>query len=261
MPYATNPSDQGRLWFEVLGDGPAVIMHHGFSRSLLEWHPLYTATLAQDFRLILMDARGHGRSSKSTHAEAYDMGNRVADVCSVLDAAGIAAAHYVGYSMGGQVGFGMARYARERLLSLTVGGMHPWPPDADGADRSGFAASLAQGIEAHVARMETRLEAALPEPFRSELLANDAQALAAVAGSTRDRALHEDLAEFDLPALLYCGTLDGFIDGARRAADVMPNAEFVALERLDHLAAVMRADRALPVLTDFLRRAAGLDAR
>ena len=254
MPYASNPSDDARIYYEVLGDGPAVLMHYGFSRSLLEWHPDYTGVLSSNFRLILIDARGHGRSSKSTDADAYVMPNRVADVCAVLDAAEATRAHYVGYSMGGQVGFGMARYARERLLSLAVGGMHPWPPEGAAADRSGFARSLAEGMPAHVARMEANLGAALPEPFRSELLANDAQALAAVAGAPRDTTLHEGLAGFDLPILLYCGTKDGVIDGARRAAEPLPNAELVELDGLDHLAAVMRADLAAPHLANFLRR-------
>ena len=102
--------------------------------------------------------------------------------------------------------------------------------------------------------MEANLGAALPEPFRSELLANDAQALAAVAGAPRDTTLHEGLAGFDLPTLLYCGTKDGFIDGARRAAETLPNAELVELDGLDHLAAVMRADLAAPHLANFLRR-------
>ena len=222
MPYATNPVDGAPIWYEQMGAGPAVLMYHGFSRSMLEWLP-YTAALAEHFSLVLMDARGHGRSAKTTDPDAYAMTNRVADVCAVLDAAEVPAVHYVGYSMGGQVGFGMARYARERLMSLTVGGMHPYPPDADAAaQRGGFAESLASGLPGHVERMEARLGGPLPEPYRAELLANDGAALAAVSGATRDGILHEGLSDLNLPALLYCGSNDGFYAGAERAAGEIP---------------------------------------
>ncbi len=123
MPYASNPSDDARIYYGVLGDGPAVLMHHGFSRSLLEWHPDYTGVLSSNFRLILIDARGHGRSSKSTDADAYVMPNRVADVCAVLDAAEATRAHYVGYSMGWA---GWLRYGAvcARAAAVTDGWRH-----------------------------------------------------------------------------------------------------------------------------------------
>ncbi len=52
------------------------------------------------------------------------------DVTSVLDHLGIDKAHYLGYSMGGRIGFGIAQHAPERVNSLMIGGMHPYETGA-----------------------------------------------------------------------------------------------------------------------------------
>jgi len=73
-----------------------------------------------EYRLVLIDARGHGASDKPHEPEAYSFPNVTADVVAVLDTLTIAKAHYFGFSMGGQNGFALAAYAPERLRSLSV---------------------------------------------------------------------------------------------------------------------------------------------
>ena len=124
------------------------------------------------------------------------------------------------------------------------------------AARGGIAESLASGLPGHVERMESRIGGRLPEPYRSELLANDGAALAAVSSAKRDTTLHEGLAELNLPTLLYCGSNDGFFAAAERAATEIPGATFEPLEGLDHLAAVLNAGVALPLIRRFLLRQA-----
>jgi pimeloyl-ACP methyl ester carboxylesterase len=74
-------------------------------------------------------------------------------VVAVLDALNIPKAHFCGYSMGGWVGFGMARYARHRVHSLIIGGACPcresrWDAfrQVDGTDPDAFIAPLEEGI-------------------------------------------------------------------------------------------------------------------
>ena len=85
--------------------------------------------LKGDYRLILVDARGHGQSDKPQDPSAYGLEKRVADVTSVVDAMGVAKAHFWGYSMGGWIGFGMAKYAPDRVDRLVIGGSHPYARD------------------------------------------------------------------------------------------------------------------------------------
>jgi pimeloyl-ACP methyl ester carboxylesterase len=84
MPYVNN---QGvRIYFEVKGEGPPLVLHHGTLGNSRDWTSFgYAADLARDHRLIIMDARGHGRSDKPHDPAAYDLPLRVADVTAVLD--------------------------------------------------------------------------------------------------------------------------------------------------------------------------------
>jgi pimeloyl-ACP methyl ester carboxylesterase len=61
VPYARNAGSH----YEVTGAGPPLVLQHGFMCSLDEWDELgYVAALSAQYRLILIDARGHGSSDK-----------------------------------------------------------------------------------------------------------------------------------------------------------------------------------------------------
>jgi pimeloyl-ACP methyl ester carboxylesterase len=78
------------------------------------------------FRLILADARGHGGSDKPHDPATYHLDRWVTDITTVLDALNLAKVHFWGYSMGGWIGFGMAKYEPERVDRLVIGGSHPY---------------------------------------------------------------------------------------------------------------------------------------
>jgi pimeloyl-ACP methyl ester carboxylesterase len=63
MPYTNS---QGvRIRYHIEGDGPPLVLQHGFTDSLESWYELgYVEALQHDYRLILVDARGHGASAK-----------------------------------------------------------------------------------------------------------------------------------------------------------------------------------------------------
>ena len=84
MPSITNHGV--RIYYEVIGDGPVLVMHHGTSGSGADWLELgYVDALKADHRLILLDARGHGQSDKPHDPKAYDPALRASDVIAVLD--------------------------------------------------------------------------------------------------------------------------------------------------------------------------------
>lgn len=123
MPYATN--DGLRIHYRLDGNaaGPPLVLQHGYSMSLHDWYdPGYVDTLGAAYRLILIDARGHGASDKPHDPDAYRAARMAGDVVAVLDALGLARAHFFGYSMGGRIGFALAREAPARLHSLVLGG-------------------------------------------------------------------------------------------------------------------------------------------
>ncbi|HJM88975.1 MAG TPA: alpha/beta hydrolase [Dehalococcoidia bacterium] len=255
MPYAANPDDSVKIRYAVEGDGPPLLLHHGFMGRVENWRERgYADALSESYRLILMDARGHGWSGKPQFAEAYAMELRVSDVTAVLDAVGVEQVHFFGYSMGGHTGFGMLKHASERLASLIIGGMVPYASDPE--PLNDHAHMLRSGMHALVDGMETQAGERLAEPFRSTLLGNDAVSLIASTLATRDTpGLEGSLANATMPSLLFAGDADPAHDLVRRAAGEMPNAKFVSLAGLDHLSAAERSDLVLPHVTQFLARA------
>src|SRR5512135_846948 len=113
--------------YEVEGQGPPLVLLHGFSGNRTSWHGYgFVAALKSAYQLILIDARGHGESGKPHDPEAYADPYLMADVIAVVDDLGLEKVHYLGYSMGGEIGFGLAKYYAHRLLSLLVGGASPF---------------------------------------------------------------------------------------------------------------------------------------
>ena len=65
MSYANNGGV--RIHFEVEGEGPALVLQHGFTESVQDWYEAgYVEALKSDYRLILIDARGRGAATSRT---------------------------------------------------------------------------------------------------------------------------------------------------------------------------------------------------
>lgn len=251
MPYANN---QGvRVYYRVEGQGPPLVLQHGFTWNMESWSRSgYVERLRSDYQLILVDARGHGASDKPRDAAAYQLPLRVGDVVAVLDALNVRAAHFWGYSMGGWIGFGLAKYAPERVQGLIIGGAHPYerhlPASArlDGSDPKAF-------IEALLGRLGVDF-ATLPAEKQAEFFDNDFLALAAAQG---DRPPMEDiLPTMGMPCFLYSGEADGVLPEMQRCVQQMLHATFVSFPGLNHPEAFYRADVVLPPVMKFLQSVA-----
>jgi pimeloyl-ACP methyl ester carboxylesterase len=251
MPYANN--NGVRIHYQVEGEGPSLVLQHGFTSSLQSWDASgYVAALQQDYQLILIDARGHGQSDKPYDPNAYAMQNRVEDVLAVLDTLQVDTVHYLGYSMGGRIGFGIARYRPERFISLIIGGMHPY--ESTGASAQERIALLQQGMAAYVAHAE-KLNGPMAPDRKARLLANDPQALIASLQAPRGlTGLEQLLATMTMPCLLYVGEADSYYPGAQACVQHIPNARFVSFPGLDHAQTSQASHLVVPQVTQFLRQ-------
>ncbi len=203
----------------------------------------------------MLDSRGHSASDKPHTPAAYTLPERVGDVMAVLDALHVQQAHFFGYSMGGWIGFGMAKYAPQRVCSLILGGAHPYPDrrweafrQVDGSDPEAFTAAL---------------EAVVGEPIPIEIkplvLAGDLRALAAAAQERL--SADQDLMTVAMPCLLFAGEEDARYAAVREYARQLPRASFVALPGLNHIAAYVRSDFVVPHIMQFLARVPGRHIR
>ncbi|EMY34875.1 hydrolase [Arthrobacter crystallopoietes BAB-32] len=104
MPYADTGS--ARLYYELTGpnQGEPLLLIHGLGEQLIGWYPGFCqALLEQGFRLILIDNRDTGLSSKHPGVE-YTLVDMANDIAGLLDVLKIQSVHVVGQSMGGMIG-------------------------------------------------------------------------------------------------------------------------------------------------------------
>jgi pimeloyl-ACP methyl ester carboxylesterase len=246
MPYSVN---QGvRIHYRTEGEGQPLVLQHGFTDSLGTWYDLgYVEALKPHHRLILIDARGHGASDKPHQPDAYEWQRSVADITTVLDDLHIPRAHYFGYSMGGRIGFAIARYAPERVHSLIIGGGSPYPQSQAGPDR--MLEALKQGAEA----IPSVWGVPLPPALKARLVENDVEAL--IARRTKGLQISgfaEILSAMTMPCLLFAGEGDPVYAENRECVRSMPNVTFFSLPGLGHADAFLRSDLVLPHVMEFL---------
>jgi pimeloyl-ACP methyl ester carboxylesterase len=110
-------SDDAEIFYEVLGDGPSVVLLHPFPVHHEFWLPA-AQSLVTRYRLILPDLRGHGESSLGEGPAT--MAKLAADIARVMDDAGIGRAAFVGVSIGGYALFEFWRRFRDRVSALVL---------------------------------------------------------------------------------------------------------------------------------------------
>lgn len=265
MPYANN--NGVKIYYEVEGQGPPLMLVHGMGGSMDVWRRNgYTQELSKDYRLILIDVRGFGKSDKPYDSSAYEFQTRVGDLVAILDELGIDKTGYFGYSMGGKIGYRIPIYAPQRFSYLILGGMgYPVTGKEDWED-SGVIQTITDlenalreapenPMEFVVAAREKRTGAPIPPAQRAALLANDARAYLIYARKSRNiisPKAEEVLPRIKIPCLLFAGEIDRWFPSAKESAARISGARFVSLPGLDHGQVLERIDLVLPHVKEFL---------
>ena len=210
-----------RLHSERDGDGPPVVLLHGFGQTARCWGSL-PASLASDYEVIRLDAPGHG----DTGGEGVEL-RATADL--IAETVGPAA--YVGYSMGGRMALQLAVDRPDVVQRLVViGGTPGIEDDGERAARREADRALAQrirdeGVDAFIRHwLDLPLFAGLPAEarFEDERRRNTAEGLATSlerAGTGSQEPLWDRLATIDVPVLLVAGQDDArYVDLAFRTS-------------------------------------------
>jgi pimeloyl-ACP methyl ester carboxylesterase len=90
-----------RMAVHTAGDGPAVVLCHGFPELAYSWRHQLPALAAAGFRAIAPDQRGYGGTDRPDAVEAYDIHHLTGDLIGLLDALGVERAVFVGHDWGG----------------------------------------------------------------------------------------------------------------------------------------------------------------
>ncbi|MGH9171532.1 MAG: alpha/beta fold hydrolase [Acidimicrobiales bacterium] len=244
--------------YEVLGTGPAVLLHHGFaSDSRTNWvrSGLADAIADSGRSVVLIDARGHGESGKPHDPASYAGGAMARDVSALLDHLGLEAVHVIGYSMGSFVAITLAvgRQAEPRLRSVVLGGAGQGQA---GLRESGMTLAIAEALEADD---KTTITSRTALAFRNFADATRADRLA-LAAIQRSRSSTHDMSHLDritVPTLVVNGEADTLVGPPRSLAEAIPGARFLAVPG-DHLSAVGKPEFRVAVL-GWLGEVAGQD--
>lgn len=233
MPSFTH--DDTTIEYLDEGAGDPVVLVHGFaSNKETNWvYPGWIKPLVDaGFRVIALDNRGHGASTKYYETERYHIPEMTRDVIALLDHLQIEKADLVGYSMGARISAYAAAHFPSRVRSVTLGGM---------------GINLTQSVSSgnRVAKaLEAPSIADVTEPvglsFRkfAEQTKSDLKALAALSYSHQRIVPREDAAKIRVPVLVVVGTKDDIAGSGPELAELIPGAKFVSLEDRDHMRTV-----------------------
>jgi 3-oxoadipate enol-lactonase len=258
MPYFNRGAGL-RLHFQL--DGPAgapvLVLSNSLGTDLHMWDPQMSA-LAQDYRVLRYDTRGHGKSS--VLPGQYTVAQLGSDVIALLDSLDIRKAHFCGLSMGGMTGLWLGANHPARLRSLAlcntaakIGTADSWNERIATVRREGMHAVVAAVLErwftpgfrerepATVAWVAAMLESTPPEGY------------AANCAAVRDMDQRDQLSRIAARTLVIVGAHDTSTppqDG-RAVASAIPGSRLVELDAA-HLSNIERGAEFTAALTAFL---------
>jgi len=265
------------LYYEDHGDGPAVVLVHGWPVDSRSWEPQVYPLLAAGYRVITYDRRGFGRSSRPT--AGYDFDTLAADLQVLLEQLDLRGATVVGFSLGtGELARYIGRYGTERIgaavfieslaPSFAKSADNPWGVDEAGvagvqqailADRPAWLTGLVNDF----LNLEDNLGKRVSEETVRTIWNAGAEASpyatwACPPGWLAD--FTQDITKIDVPTLILHGTADRIlpIDGqGRRLHAALPSARYVEIDGGPHVMCVSHAPEVNRELLAFLSEQRG----
>ena len=257
------------LYYEVHGEGPALVLVMGIGYDSSLWTLAQVPALSTLFQVVIVDNRDAGRSAKASHP--YSIADMADDLAGLLDALGIQRTHLLGLSMGGMIALEFALRHADRLDRLVLAGTGAAPArsavdpiqiwswvkanDTTGKVFGGqqFASLFSTAfLRNHEAVQDTAaLLASNPYPMSPEAYGRQADAYLQFDALGR-------LGAITAPTLVVVGEQDLVTPPwiAREVADAIPGARFEVIrgDGSSHVVPIERPDDFNRLVSDFLAR-------
>ena len=248
------------LFYDELGSGEPIILHHGYTGSHDVWLDEIAPRLADRYRCIVMDARG---AADSSHPDAgYNIPQYALDVLGVADALGLDTFTYVGHSMGGGIGYQLGVHHGHRLDRLVL--VAPIPA-------GGIQGDPAMHAEAVKLRADPNARSKMIAQRKlTTLRSSDAaiergvdRALSVSEGHFNDS--WQSMVDFDVsaeldklttPTLMVAGAADGLCTPNVNDWQKLPNATLHVFSRVGHGVPGDVPDEFAAMLADFMEHGA-----
>ena len=253
--------DGCRLSWTLQGpaDAPPLLLLNALGTTVDLWRP-QADRLADAFRVIRFDTRGHGASDAPAGPYALDRLGR--DALAVLDAAGVSRAHACGVSLGGQTALWLALHAPQRVIGLVaantgarIGTTELWDRRIHDAGELGMPALAEPAVARWFTPRFRQTHPKTVDRFRKMLAGCSAAGYAGCCAALRDADLRADLHRIEHPTLVIVGADDHATPPAagRAICEQVAGAELLALVAA-HLGNVERADAFNAAVLRFLSR-------
>jgi pimeloyl-ACP methyl ester carboxylesterase len=227
--------DGVELYYEVHGQGPAIILTHGYSATSQMWRGQIDV-LSKAHTLILWDMRGHGQSDYPDDDALYSEAATVADMAALLDAAGARTAIVGGLSLGGYMSLAFNRVHPERVEALLI--IDTGPGFRNDEAREGWNQTALRTAKRWDEEGLGPLESSTPE--RKQARHRNADGLARSGRgmlTQKDAGVINSLATIAVPSLVVVGSEDKpFLNAADYMAAKIPGAQKVIIEGAGHAA-------------------------
>jgi 3-oxoadipate enol-lactonase len=238
-------------------DAPVLVLSNSLGTTLDMWEP--QLALADAFRLVRYDTRGHGGSpAPDGDYELADLGG---DVIELLDHLGVEQAHFAGISLGGMVGMWLGTYARDRVdrlvlisTSSRLGPPEGWRDRARTVRAQGTGAIVDATLERWLSAEFRRREPATVARIKAMFEGIDDEGYARCCGAIERMNLTPTLPGILAPTLVIAATDDPATppQHARIIANAIPGARLEILEPGRHLLNIERADEVTALIREHL---------
>jgi len=235
--------DGAKLWYAACGAGAPVILLHGGLGHSGNWGHQVPALVAAGHRVILIDTRGHGRSTRDRRPFKYEL--MASDVLAVMDQLGLDKAALVGWSDGACIALILAMIAPARVTGVFFFGCNM---DPSGAKEIAPSPLIARCFARH-AKDYRRMS---PTPGKFKQFADAASLMM----ETEPNYTAADLAKIRVPVAIVQAENDEFIkrEHAEYLARTIPGAELTILAGVSHFAPLQRPRLFNEAVLAFLRR-------
>jgi pimeloyl-ACP methyl ester carboxylesterase len=230
------------IWFATFGSGPPVVLLHGGLANSNYWgHQI--PELARTHQVIVMDSRGHGRSTRNAQPFGYDL--MASDVVGLMDALGIQKAAIVGWSDGAIIGLDVAMNHPERVDRLFAFAANSDPSAVKDVEKSPvFAAFIARG--------EKEYQALSPTPGQYKQFVKEISHM----WESQPHWTVADLARIKAPTWIVDADHDEAIErsNAELMAGAIPNAGLLLQPEVSHFSMLQAPDQFTADIARFLGR-------
>lgn len=245
-----------RLHYIVQGTGFPVMLLHSLGGSAAMWETT-VAALAPHFKVVVFDARGHGRTTSNVR---FTMARFAADAMALADHLGLDRLHLLGLSMGGRTVVRVAMAWPDRIVGLVVADTSP----GDNSDTAGRLAALRKRIneigDAAFAREYTKSQLmpgtspAIVDAFAASVLRTLPDTYIDTFTSSQQEDLRGILDRVHAKTLVVVGENDVSAPpvAARAFVDGIPGAAFGVIPDANHLSNLDQPEQFNALVADFL---------